>query len=125
MIIGKNYRDQLTPSDIDAEYKDCVFVQSQPIEVNGLMVGVRIFPNDDTPRTFTNCNMVNCEPPPNSTIVKCNTTIVVRGVTVVTDTIELEGETLEVTKLCDYIHGRYDAENGEYVYKDTPLEVDA
>ena len=125
MIEDKGFRDQSIPSIVDTEYKNCSFAQAQPVEVNGLMVGVRIFPDDDTPRTFTNCNLVNCELPPNSTIIKCNTTIAVRGVSVVTDTIVIGGETIEITEIYDYIHGRYDAETVGYIYRDSPTEVKA
>lgn len=123
MIDGKGYRDQTTPVDIDIEYQNCIFSQSQPAELNGKKVGVRIFPNDETPRTFTRCNLVNCEPPHGSTLIKCNTSIIERKVSVVTDTIVIDEEEIDIVEEFDYIHGRYDPETESYIYHAEPIEV--
>ena len=61
MTSRKNFENQATPSVIDTEYVNCRFVQSAP--------HTRIFPGDDTPRTFTQCALNNCDLPPGSTVI--------------------------------------------------------
>ena len=55
-----NFRNQETPSLIGIEYECCCFAQSQPIDTASVKTGVRLFPGDDTARTFIKCNLVNC-----------------------------------------------------------------
>lgn len=116
-----NFRNQQTPDLIDTEYKNCSFAHDQPIDTVGVKTGVRLFPGDDTPRIFINCNMVNCEPPPGSILTKCNTTIVSRKVVNNTDSLVIDGEVLSVDDYSDIIHGKYTV-NG-YVYQ-ADVEVD-
>ena len=54
-----NYSGQLTPSDIQDVYENSNFTQP--------LAHTRIFPGDDTPRTFIRCNLKNCDLPPGST----------------------------------------------------------
>ena len=79
---------------------------------------VRLFPGDDTPRTFENCNLVNCEVPPGSTVIKCNTTIRRTLVPTSTDEIVVDGESIGNTIYHDIIYGRY--VDGVAEYKPTP-----
>lgn len=73
MIEKKNFAGMTTPPEIDLEYRNCNFRQEgQPDGLGGWMP-IRIFPGDDTPRTFFECNLVNCLPPPGSTLIRCNT----------------------------------------------------
>ena len=116
MIENGNFRGQQTPSNISGEYKNCSFAHPQPVDTNGVKTGHRLFPSDDTPRTFINCNLVNCEPPPGSTLLKCNTTIVSRGIVSSTDSIVIDGEEITVDDYSDVIHGKY-TENG-YIYQE-------
>ena len=105
MTEGKNFRGQATPSIIE-----------------GVKKGVRLFPGDDTPRTFISCNMVNCEPPPDSTQIGCNNAIVERDVVYsMDDLIEIDGEVISGTQLKDVCYGKY--ENGAYLYFPSPKKT--
>ena len=76
MISNKNFSGQLTPSEIDTEYSSCNFAQSGETDGLGGWLPTRIFPGDDTPRTFIECNMTNVLPPPGSTLIRCNTHLI-------------------------------------------------
>ena len=120
-IENGNFRNRQTPDLIDTEYRNCAFTQDQPIDTVGVKTGVRLFPGDDTPRIFINCNLVNCEPPPGSILTKCNTTIVSRKIVNNTDSVVIDGQVLSVDDYSDIIHGKYTVDG--YVYK-TDVEVD-
>lgn len=115
MIAEKNFSNQ-DPATIpvDTEYQRCNFSRSQPDTSGAEVVGVRLFPGDDTPRTFIDCNLFNCEPPPGSTLVRCNTWIVTTGELGPTDTLEIDGQVEHTTQYHDrtvharYIDGAYD-----------------
>jgi hypothetical protein len=103
-------------------YKNCNFSIPNCVDDGGHKKGVRLFPGDDTPRTFINCNLINCEPPPNSTLTGCNTAIIDRGVGVSTeDAIEIDGTAIECTQLKDVVYGKY--EDGGYTYFPIPKEI--
>lgn len=123
MIKDKNYRDKSLPDDISETYENCSFCQPQPVNVGEIYTGVRLFPDDDTARTFINCNLVNCELPPNSTAIGCNTSIISRNIRVVTDVIVIGGNEIEIAEHYDYIHGKYDHEAMSYIYHDVVIEV--
>ena len=125
MTKNKNFSNQTTPSVIDTEYKDCNFMQDNCIDVAGQKKGVRLFPGNDTPRTFIDCNMTNCEPPPNSIVKKANGdstggTIIGRMVIVATDTVEIDGETIVVNEYADRIYGSLF--EGVYSYHAVPID---
>ena len=125
MIKQKNFSNA-DPATLpaDTEYVSCNFTQSVPNTSGANPVGVRLWPGDDTPRTFTNCNLVNCEPPPGSTIVNCNTTISEYGVFDYEETITVDSvivNTRTFTK--QIIHGRYNPATETYDYHPTPIEV--
>ena len=86
----RNFSGQATPSVIDTEYMRCNFAQSLPDP--NLPNRVRIFPGDDTPRTFIRCNLVNCEVPPGSTVTKCNTSIVAPNMLIGSITVTIDGK---------------------------------
>ncbi len=90
----KNFSGQATPSIIDTEYQRCNFAQTLPDP--NLPNRVRIFPGDDTPRTFVRCNLVNCEVPPGSTVVRCNTSIVAHNMLIGSITITVDGQSSSV-----------------------------
>lgn len=90
----KNFSGQATPSIIDTEYRRCNFVQVLPDP--NLPNRVRIFPGDDTPRTFFRCNLVNCEVPPGSTVIKCNTSIVASNMLIGSITITIDGKSSSI-----------------------------
>ena len=64
-IARKNFTN-MDPAAIPVadEYIQCNFTQHVPDTSGAQPKGVRLFPGDDTPRIFRNCNLVNCEPPP-------------------------------------------------------------
>ncbi len=107
MTEKKNFSGQTTPKIKDTEYRNCNFSQPDCVDDAGKMRGVRIFPGDDTPRTFIGCNMVNCEPPLGSTQIDCNNAIV-RRLTQIAGPKQLA-------------YGKY--EKGKYLYFPTPKET--
>ena len=113
----ENFNFRNKPNPVKAStYTQCCFAHDQPIDTGGVKTGHRLFPGDDTPRTFIKCNLVNCEPPPGSTLVRCNTSIKTRGVVKSTTTVTIDDESLGVDELVDIMHGRYDAETQTYIY---------
>ena len=114
MTKNKNFSKGTTPRIIDTEYVFCNFMQPQPTLVDGKWQGTRIFPGDDTPRTFRSCNLVNCEVPPGSTVIDCNTAIVQRDAAAT-----VRGEQKPVC----VVHGRY-LDPNTIEYKDTVDIID-
>ena len=115
MISEKNFSNQ-DPATIpvDTEYQRCNFSRSQP-ELGPPVVGVRLFPGDDTPRTFTDCNLFNCEPPPGSTLVNCNTWIVTTGELGPVDELEVDGVVVHSTQYHDRtVHAKLDPDTLTY-----------
>ena len=122
MTKNKNFSGQETPSIVDTEYESCNFSQPAPVDSGGgVMVGVRLFPGDDTPRSFSGCNMVNCEPPPGSIVIGCNTTIRASSVVASSDTLIIDGVEATLETKVDRIYGRL--KDGAYEYKDTPTDI--
>jgi hypothetical protein len=111
MIKRKNFSGQYTPKMIDLEYGECNFSHAEPVFKDGKWLGHKLFPGDDTPRTFRHCNLVNCEPPPNSTVIDCNCAIVRPHV------MEEIGES-QIHKRIAY--GKWTLKG--YLYFDTPKE---
>ena len=115
MISEKNFSN-LDPATIpvDLEYQRCNFSHSQPDTDGAEVIGIRLFPGDDTPRTFTDCNLFNCEPPPDSTLVNCNTWIVTTGELGPIDELTVDGVVQHTTQYHDrtvhakYVDGVYD-----------------
>lgn len=120
MTENKNFRGQATPSIIDTEYLNCNFSTMNCIDVGGVKKGMRLFPGDDTPRVFINCNMSNCEPPPGSTQINCNTSISEKAVEVGSEDLEIDGEIIKIKDYANIYYGRY--KDGGYVYK-TSIQV--
>ena len=105
MIENKNYNNMLVPTLDDIIYKNCNFNWDVPLFVNGKPKGNRIFPEDDTPRTFINCNLRNVEPPPDSICESC--------LQVISQTDEESGNMI--------IYGKYI--DGQYIYLNEPEVV--
>ena len=76
---SKNFRNGKVPT-LQSVYLGYSFCFDQPLLVDGSYKPNRIFPGDDTPRVFVKCNLVNAMPPPNSTLVRCNTSIIERDI---------------------------------------------
>lgn len=109
MISKKNFAN-IDPSliPVDTEYEFCNFSRIQPDTSGAEVVGVRLFPGDDTPRIFRSCNMMNCEPPPGSTLIGCNTYIITQGELGPVDTLTIDGVVEHTTQYHDRtIHARY------------------
>lgn len=125
MISNKNFSNaDPTTLPADTEYENCNFTQRVPNTSGANPVGVRLWPGDDTPRTFTNCNMVNCEPPPGSTLVNCNTSVSEYDVFDRDETITVDGVVVSTrTFNKQVIHGKYNPETEAYEYLPTPVEV--
>jgi len=121
MTKNKNFRGQATPSIIDTEYRKCNFSTMNCLTVDGQKKGMILFPGDDTPRTFRRCNMVNCEPPPDSMLIKCNTTIRENTVEVGSEDLTIDGDTIQVRDYANIIYGKY--KGGQYVYQPIPIQI--
>jgi len=122
MIKGKNFqKTDIADIPVDTEYRECNFSRRNCIDDAGVKKGVRLFPGDDTPRTFIGCNLANCEPPPGSTCTTCNNSITEKQVEVSSDTLTVDGETITVNEYANIIYGAY--KNGSYQYKPTPVQI--
>ena len=107
----------------DTEYRRCNFAMLAPDTSGADPVGHKLFPGDNTPRTFFECNFTNREPPPGAICVRCNTAIVERDTLIDTDTIVVDGVTVStVQNLGATVYGRYNPDTKQYEYKD-PYEV--
>ena len=124
MISHKNFtKTPVAEIPVDTEYFQCNFARPAPIDVGGLMRGTRLFPGDDTPRIFTRCNLVNCEPPPGSTVIDCNTWIVERNVVTSTDRVRVNGgRNLKIDHHSHITHGRWNTESESYDDEAAPVE---
>lgn len=126
MTIAEKNFSNFDPATIpvDTEYVRCNFTQHVPDTSGANPVGVRLFPGDDTPRTFRDCNLVNCEVPPGSTLERCNTTISEYGVFDYEETVEIDGVVVHTTTFTkQVIYGRYNPDTETYDYHPTPIEV--
>lgn len=120
-VTGENFSNQDTPSIIDTEYVRCNFLHTNCIDDGGVKKGHRLFPGDDTPRTFVDCNLGNCEPPPGSTLTRCPAAITEKQKHISSETITIDAVQIESKGYADMIYGRY--KDSAYEYKDTPIEV--
>ena len=120
MISEKNFSnwDVNTIPD-DDQYERCNFSHSQPAQTSPAL-GVRLFPGDDTPRVFTDCNLFNCEPPPGSILINCNTWIVSTGEIGPVDELIVDGVVQHTTQYHDRtLYGKYTTSG--YVYEAVPV----
>lgn len=116
MIFRKAFIDA-DPNTIpkDSEYRECNFMRSQPASTNPGR-GVRLWPGDDTPRVFIDCNMMNCEPPPGSTYIRCNSYMMERSIPAHTDELVVDGVQVSFTQYHDKrLWGRWDTDINGYV----------
>lgn len=123
MTSRQNFIGQTTPSIVDTEYEECNFAQPQPVDSGGgVYVGVRLFPGDDTPRTFRRCNLCNCEPPPGSTLEQCNTTIKRNRVVTSSEDVTVDGVVTSLDHHSHFVEGRWTP--GGYEYHPSPVEIE-
>lgn len=82
----------------DFEFERCNFTRTQPDLSGAQAKGVRLWPGDDRPRVFRHCNLFNCETPPGSTIIDCNTWIVETSIPGPSDELVIDGVVEDVTQ---------------------------
>lgn len=75
---SKNYRNGKVPP-LQEVYEGYAFCFDTADKIGAVYKPHRIFPNDNTPRTFINCNLVNAIPAPTATLINCNTSIIERN----------------------------------------------
>lgn len=129
-ILRGNFAGDVDPGASDpviaaaTVFRNCFFAHPAPVDVEGNLEGVRLFPGDDTPRTFIECNMVNAKPPPGSTVTSCNTAVIERSVQIGSDDIIVDGIVVAtIPILANRVHGRIDPATGDYEYKPTPEDL--
>lgn len=106
------------PFDQETEFEQCNFAQPAPRPGTPVR-GVRLWPGNNTPRTFRRCNLSNCEPPPGSTIVDCNTALVSRQEE--TETATIDGTVLTARFDRVFYRGRLNPD-GTYTRPPTPRD---
>ena len=128
MTEGKNFAGQATPGIVDTEYRNCNFTYHEPVDGTGddagKKRGVRLFPGDDTARTFVDCNLCNREVPPGSTVTGGLTVIKDFSLVTSTEEIEIDGETIEIDHHSDRIYGRWLPDGYDDLQTPTDIEVD-
>ena len=130
MAVIKEKNFTATPLDeipVADEYRRCNFARTQPASL-GPAIGHRILPGDDTPRVFTDCNLMNCEPPPGSILNGCNTWIVETGIIPAAkadDVIEIDGVEISRTTYHDRtVHAKYSSGSYDYTVGPTTTPED-
>lgn len=123
MTERKNFCGQATPSIVDTEYRGCNFAQPAPVDDAGVKKGVRLFPGDDTPRTFIGCNGTNCEWPPGSTVIDCFAPVIAIDILLSTDEVEIDGVVIPVERRGTRLYGKL-LPTGEYTYLPEPRETE-
>lgn len=125
MIQEKNFSNA-DPASLpdETEFQLCNFAQRVPITQGATRRGVRLWSGDDTPRTFIRCNMVNCEPPPGSTLIDCNTRIIEYDVFAFADEIVIDSVVVSSEDRHDMIlYSRYNPETESYDDDPSPVTV--
>jgi hypothetical protein len=124
VIMGKNYSGMTTPTVTALEYRNCNFSQTAPVLDKGKWVGVRLWPGDDTPRIFIECNLTNAVPPTSSTLTRCNTTLRRSQVaTGTTETLVVDSKNVFIPIFADIIYGHTNPVTLKAEYKPSPLEI--
>lgn len=126
IIVDKNFShlDELSIPKAD-EYINCNFMRPAPDTSGPQPVGIRLWPGDDTPRIFRDCNLINCEPPPGSTIIGfCNTKIVEKQIPDFIDRIVLNGTPIHTRqRTLTRLHGRWNPSTESYEYEPAPVDT--
>ena len=123
VVRNMNFTEQDTPSIIDTEYESCNFCFPNCLDDGGVMKGHRIFPGDDTPRTFTNCNLNNRLPPPGSVFDR-KIYLIEHTKHVSSDYIDIDGDQIEQKNYADIYYGYYGTDE-QYHYEAVPIETEA
>ena len=125
MIKQKNFSN-VDPSSLPADtvYEQCNFVQTVPDTSGADPKGVRLWPGDDTPRTFINCNLVNCEPPPGSICTSCNHSINKYNVFSHVDEVWVDNVLVHSEDKHNMeMYGRYNPDTESYEYNPSVIVV--
>lgn len=118
--LTKNFSEGQLPYLLD-EYDGFTFRYHNPIDDAGTMRPHRLFPGDDTPRTFIDCNMVNCLPPPGSTVIRCNLKIISHDHALPpADTVTIGATVITRPAFENRLYGRVDPETLTVQYLPTP-----
>jgi hypothetical protein len=125
VIRQKNFSNwDVNDIPVDTEYEKCNFSQNVPDTSGANPVGIRLFPGDDTPRTFRDCNMLNCEPPPGSTVDNCKTLIMAREQDAHTETITVDSVVVSSrTFKKSILYGKINPQTLVYEYEPVPVDV--
>lgn len=121
MTEKKLFTNQDTPSIIDTEYRNCNFGHTEAVKDNGQWKGHKLFPGDDTPRTFIDCNLINCEPPPGSTVIGGNKALIRSKVfDYAEDGIVIDGHAIVINHYKRIVLGKWTPSG--YLHYPTPKE---
>ncbi len=124
MIKGKNFmRIDIADIPVDAKYDSCNFGRRNCIDTAGVKTGHRLFPGDDTPRTFIRCNLVNCELPPGSTTTNEKNAILERDILLSSEDMVIDGETIVAETRGMRTYGYHVNATGQYEYI-TPIDTE-
>lgn len=115
IIEGQNFSRNPNPAKAE-EYRNCNFSQLRP--------GTRLWPGDDTPRRFVECNLTNAVVPPGSTLERCNTTQVDLRVEAGTEDVTVGARTIQIKRYINRILGRLNRETLKLEPNEVEVAVD-
>lgn len=124
MIENKGYSNP-APDEVpkDSEYRSCLIKFDAPDTSGASPAGKELWPGDNTPRTFIDCNLINVAPPPGSTLIRTNATVAEYGIPAGSDTLTVDGALIHTTNyIVNRTYGRYD-DSANYVEFGTPIET--
>lgn len=100
------------------EYRNIVIKFNQPDTSGPSPVGKELWPGDNTPRRFINCNLINVAVPPGSELIATTAQIVEYDIPVGSDTLTIDGVVLHTSNYTENrTHGRF---RGNGVYQELP-----
>lgn len=114
MVKNKNFSNvDINSLPNDFEFENCNFSRFQPDLSGAQARGVRLWPGDDRPRIFRNCNLQNCEPPPGSTLDSCFTPIMETNVPdSIVEELVINGVVEHTTKFVKHVQHAVYRESG-------------
>lgn len=124
MITNQRFRDPDVNTGVpkDDVYRNVRITFSAPDKSGASPRGVRLWPGDDTPRQFIGCKLINCEPPPGSTLQDCTAVVMDYRVLDRGDTLTVNGSVLFTDEFYKNIaYGIYDS-SANYVELPVPEE---
>lgn len=107
----------------DSEYRGCMIKFDAPDTSGASPAGNELWPGDNTPRTFIDCNLINVAPPPGSTLIRTNATVIEYGIAAGSDTLTVDSVLIHTTNyILNRTYGRYD-DTATYVELGTPIDT--